>query len=261
MAKFKVGDKVRITNGGIPGCPGHALRVGSTATITSLRSDGLGAALSGIGDHGRPISQTLWFAQFEAVTAPKFKVGDKVRIVGPSQTGGDVRRGEVVTVSSVQTDYLSNTWYNVTVRPRCPLSTYAATSLEAVVEPPAVKAPYIVMLRGKDGRLAPSSHPAEHDASDANLEANRLAKKHGETFEVWKRDYKVEPPAPPKHKFSVGDQVRVIGNTAYDHNFRVGSIATITELLNDPLAYEAIGVCDDRDVVSQILIARDVESL
>lgn len=143
----------------------------------------------------------------------KFKVGDKVRIVGPSQTGGDVRRGEVVTVSSVQTDHRGNTWYNVTVKPRCMLSTYAATSLEAVVEPPATPAPYIVMLRGKDGRLAPSSHPAEHTyRQEARDEAARLAKRHGQRFEIWQQVAVVEPP-PPKHKFSVGQFVRAVRDT------------------------------------------------
>lgn len=82
------------------------------------------------------------------------------------------------------------------------------------VTTPAAPDTRIVILRDTDGRLAPSSHPAEHtDPTDANLEANRLAKRHGKTFEVWKRDYVVTPPPAPKKCFEIGQYVRAIRDT------------------------------------------------
>lgn len=143
--------------------------------------------------------------------APKFAVGDKVRIIGLSITGSSLRDGEVATVQKVYAAGRTVPWYNVTESKRrdCPYFSYHETSLEAVVEPLTPKAPYIVMLRGKDGRLAPSSHPAEHlDRREARDEAARLAKRHARPFEVWQQVEFVEPPVLPKSPIVAAIQAR-----------------------------------------------------
>lgn len=192
----------------------------------------------------------FWPSEVEEVAAPKFKVGDAVRVkagspadhdggigtmwpfptshgkklevIHPYDARGETNWGvshEGSHCDTISPRYLepwsdAETWCETTKRW---VAKPAATSLEAVVEPPAVKAPYIVMLRGKDGRLAPSSHPAEHmDRQEARDEAARLAKRHARPFEVWQQVEFVEPPAPPKpapHRFSVGQFVRAVRDT------------------------------------------------
>lgn len=142
-----------------------------------------------------------------------------------------------------------------------------------VEEVTAPATPYIVMLRGKDGRLAPSSHPAEHEGVDAALgEACRLAKRHGQTFEVWQRVAVIDPPAPPKPAaptLKPGDQVRVVSRDDQVnpwHKFRLGSIATIisdegSRNNGECRAASLSGVAEDGSVVTQTLYSTQFKPL
>ena len=109
--KFKVGDKVRITDRGIFR---YNYRVGDTAIIESIHDDLFVLSMRGGGKQNVLISHADEYIEKVEECTVKFKVGDKVRIVDNTMEEPYkhiFNIGEVVTIDAVDTDDDEQTYH------------------------------------------------------------------------------------------------------------------------------------------------------
>lgn len=186
MGDFKVGDKVVAESSGH-----HLITKGEVYTVVDTKDDAFGGDLVYVtGSNGKKAGQYAW--RFKLVEEPKFKVGDRVRVV--NSRGAVVAVGALATIVGIdprKKDWPLNVqWDEGPLRRNQMHGNYSAEMFEKV-DTPARR--FIVILE-RDGKLLPSTTPREYKTRErAEHVAKDMTKKHNGNFYVFESSFLSKP--------------------------------------------------------------------